>query len=69
MSLMIAPDLWQQLCAILKAHATCQVVLHQHNGLVVKIEHWRNSEERVACYPNSPYPETPCLLTSECPTA
>jgi len=37
-SLSIAPDLWRKLCAFLAEHDTCQVVLHQHQGRVCKLD-------------------------------
>ena len=38
MSLPIPLDLWQRLCAFLATHETCQVVIHQHQGRVCKVD-------------------------------
>lgn len=38
MSLRIAPGLWATLCDYLKAHPTCKVTLHQHEGQVRTLE-------------------------------
>lgn len=32
------PQLWHDLCAYLAEHPTCQVVIHQHQGKVCKVE-------------------------------
>lgn len=38
MSLRIAPELWTTLCDYLKAHPTCKVTLHQHEGQVRSLD-------------------------------
>lgn len=47
MSIMMAPDLWQQLCTLASTQPNGRFVLDQHEGRVVKIEVWKNKEELV----------------------
>lgn len=32
-------DMWQHLCRFLATNPTCQVVIHQHQGRVCKVEY------------------------------
>jgi hypothetical protein len=50
MSLKIAADLWQQLCALASEQRNGRFVLDQHEGRIVKIEWWRNKDELVRVF-------------------
>lgn len=38
MSTPIPMDLWHRICAHLAAYETCQITIHQHKGMVCKID-------------------------------
>jgi hypothetical protein len=38
MSLPFPPELWQKLCHFLLTNETCQVIIHQHQGRICKID-------------------------------
>lgn len=37
MGLNIVPEKWYALCAYAAAHPTCKLVLHQHQGCIVRV--------------------------------
>lgn len=57
MSIVIAPGLWEQLCAYLQAHPTCKVVLNQHEGRICALEFREVAKEQKVSggLPRSPW--------------